>query len=123
MNQTCISLFSFAKISQAQNISYLILPVLCFKKIHHRKKSLYYRFPLFLHNIICSRPEPFPCMASYEEEGLYITIKDLGELQVCVKQYADRTTDVGTYVQKTQEFNGKQPLRGPGGANDGCGGT
>jgi len=45
---------------------------------------------------------------AYEEEGLYITIQDLGELQVCVKQYADRTTDVGTYVQKTQEFNGKQ---------------
>jgi len=65
-----------------------------------------------MHNIICSsalcRPEPFLCMASYEEEGLYIGIKDLGVLQVCVKQYADRTTDVGTYVEYTQEFDGKQ---------------
>jgi hypothetical protein len=47
-------------------------------------------------------------MASYEEEGLCIAIKDLGELQVCVKQYADRTTDVGTYVEYTQEFDAKQ---------------
>ena len=68
---------------------------------------------------------------AYEVEGLYMAIQDLGVLQVCVKQYADRTTNVGTYVEYTQEFDGKQPLphkgapcgRGPGGADDGCGGT
>ena len=47
---------------------------------------------------------------AYEEEGLYITIQDLGVLQVCVRQYADRTTNVGTYVEYTQEFDGKQVM-------------
>ena len=64
-----------------------------------------------------------PCGGAYEVEGLYMAIQDLGVLQVCVRQYADRTTNVGTYVEYTQEFDGKQPLRDPGGADDGCGGT
>jgi len=50
-------------------------------------------------------------MASYEEEGVYIAMKDLGVLQVCVRQYADRTTDVGSYVEYTQEFDGKQLMK------------
>ena len=47
-------------------------------------------------------------MASYEEEGLFMAIKNLGVLQVCVKQYADRTKEVGTYVEWAQDFDGKQ---------------
>jgi len=69
--------------------------------------SLYF-FSLFLCTIVISSatllqsvsrgPETLVYMASYDEEGLYLDLGDLGSLQVCVRQYADRTTDVGTYV-------------------------
>ena len=50
-------------------------------------------------------------MASYEDEGLYLDLADLGCLQVCVRQYANRTTDVGTYVECAQEFDGRSFMR------------
>ena len=50
-------------------------------------------------------------MASYDEEGLYLDLGDLCSLQVCVRQYADRTTDVGTYVQQLHEYDGKERMK------------
>jgi len=47
-------------------------------------------------------------MASYEDEGLFLDLADLGCLQVCVRQYANRTTDVGTYVEFAQQFDGRK---------------
>jgi len=47
-------------------------------------------------------------MASYEDEGLFLDLADLGCLQVCVRQYANRTTDVGTYVECAQVFDGRK---------------
>jgi len=48
---------------------------------------------------------------SYEDEGLTLGLKDLGFLHVCVKQYANRTSDVGTYVKHAQEFDGKTLMK------------
>jgi len=50
-------------------------------------------------------------MVSYEVEGLTLGLQDLGSLDVCVKQYANRTTDVGTYVKHAQEFDGKTLMK------------
>ena len=50
-------------------------------------------------------------MASYEDKGLYLDLADLGCLQVCVRQYANRATDVGTYVECAQEFDGKTLMK------------
>jgi len=48
---------------------------------------------------------------AYEEEGLTLGLKDLGFLHVCVKQYANRTTDVGSYVEHAQVFDGKTLMK------------
>ena len=48
---------------------------------------------------------------SYEDEGLTLGLKDLGFLHVCVKQYANRTTDVGTYIKYAQVFDGKTLMK------------
>ena len=50
-------------------------------------------------------------MASYEEEGLYLDLGELGRLQVCVKQYANRTTDEGSYVQHLHEYDGRMVVK------------
>ena len=50
-------------------------------------------------------------MASYEDEGLQLDLRDLGQLHVCVRQYADRTTDEGPYVQDAHVFDGGMLLK------------
>jgi len=50
-------------------------------------------------------------MVSYEDEGLYLDLGNLGRLQVCVRQYANSTTNLGTYVRDLHEFDGRMLLK------------
>jgi hypothetical protein len=46
----------------------------------------------------------------YKQEGLLLGLTDVGFLHVCVKQYATYTTDVGTYVEHAQKFDGRKTM-------------
>ena len=59
----------------------------------------------------CVKKRLLHAMACYEKEGLYLDLGELGCLQVCVKQYANRDTDVGTYVRHAQVFDGKTLMK------------